>query len=214
MNRVEEEKRFWDKTASKYDKNALSLQSLYDDTIGKIKSLLHDDDAVLETACGTGIITVEMAPYCKKITGTDVSKKMLEIAGEKAREKGLGNVAFQYGDICALPFEDEIFDVVLVPNVLYLIKEPADAVKECARGLKKRGRMITATDCYGEKGSLLQFVKKIVVFSMKITGMLPYASSLSSAEIDSMAEDAGLKKVSGENLGKDPVNYFSVYVKD
>jgi ubiquinone/menaquinone biosynthesis C-methylase UbiE len=49
-----------------------------------------------------------------RIVGIDLGGEQLEGARTLARARGLSNVAFQQGDIFALPFDEESFDLVLM----------------------------------------------------------------------------------------------------
>ena len=44
---------------------------------------------ICECACGTGSVTVELKKCGFDITGTDISREMLEVASEKARQSGM-----------------------------------------------------------------------------------------------------------------------------
>ena len=45
--------------------------------------------AICECACGTGSLTVHFAKKGLRVTGVDISREMLELAGEKARQNGV-----------------------------------------------------------------------------------------------------------------------------
>lgn len=57
----------------------------------------------------------------------------------RARDLGVTNVAFRQGDIFALPFEDDSFDVVFSQTVLYHIPAPEKALAEIKRVLRPGG---------------------------------------------------------------------------
>src|SRR5258708_4192449 len=68
---------------------------------------------VLEVAPGPGYLAVEMARLGHvKVTGLDISRTMVEIAGENARAAGVA-VDLRHGDATAMPFADESFDLVV-----------------------------------------------------------------------------------------------------
>lgn len=45
--------------------------------------------AICECACGTGALTMHFAKKGMRVTGVDISREMLELAAEKARENGV-----------------------------------------------------------------------------------------------------------------------------
>jgi len=49
-------------------------------------------DTVLEFGCGTGGITLNLAKYCQKVIGVDLSAEMLEILNEKAKKRNIINI--------------------------------------------------------------------------------------------------------------------------
>ena len=46
--------------------------------------------------------------------GSDFSERMLDLAREKAAERGTAGVRFEWGDALALPYDDGSFDAVTV----------------------------------------------------------------------------------------------------
>lgn len=94
---------------------------------------------VLDAGCGTGglIGSIREAWPSLEICGTDSS--LLACSYWKRS----GALAGAVGEIEKLPFADESFDFVICIDVLYHrnVADPAKAVEELARVLKKGGRM-------------------------------------------------------------------------
>ena len=94
---------------------------------------------VLDVACGTGDMVVELAKLGCEVTGVDLSEEMLEIA--KLKVKGERLMA---ADAESLPFADGEFDGVTcafgVRNFVHL----EAGMKEMLRVLKPGGRMVIA----------------------------------------------------------------------
>lgn len=91
----------------------------------------HRPDAVslLELACGTGQVAMHLAELdCYKITATDVSDAMLEVARRSASRKQL-EIRWQQVDFLDIDLK-ETFDIVFVlfDSVNYLL-DPADVKK-------------------------------------------------------------------------------------
>jgi SAM-dependent methyltransferase len=59
-----------------------------------------------------------------------------------ARDRGFENVACGTGDLCALEFSDESFDVSIAGNVLHLLAEPQQAVAELRRVTRPGGTIV------------------------------------------------------------------------
>jgi len=75
---------FWDKMSSNYDNQVKKYQQTYADAIESTKKYLNKDDIVLDFACGTGITTIQISGFVRKIHAIDISQRMIDIAEEKA----------------------------------------------------------------------------------------------------------------------------------
>lgn len=69
-------------------------------------------DTVLDVACGSGNATIPAARTGARVTGCDLSPRMLDAARARADRAGL-RIDWREGDAEALPFSDSSFDVVL-----------------------------------------------------------------------------------------------------
>ena len=71
----------------------------------------YRDGPVAECACGTGSLTVELAPFIPRLTGLDQSGAMLALAMEKARDRGL-MIPFVRQDMRALALPGRVSAVL------------------------------------------------------------------------------------------------------
>ena len=96
---------------------------------------------LLEVPVGTGVLTMPVYRDLPEadITCLDYSENMMSVARARAQEMGLGNVKFQQGDVGALPFADESFDVVLSLNGFHAFPDKEAAYKETFRVLNPGG---------------------------------------------------------------------------
>lgn len=81
------------------------------------RSLLPTSDAtVLELGCGTGRVTVALAPHCGFIHGMDLSPAMLELCRSKVAKTDLPpeRVAILMGDISSFALKRR-FDLIIAP---------------------------------------------------------------------------------------------------
>mgnify|MGYP000520644732 CR=1 FL=1 len=90
---------------------------------------------------GTGVLTMPVFSDLPKadITCLDYSADMMRSAKEKASNAGLQNVHFLQGDVGALPFENECFDIVLSLNGFHAFPDNEAAYRETYRVLKTGG---------------------------------------------------------------------------
>ena len=135
---------FWDKVAGVYD---IFANIINKKTHKKLRTVVANEicenDSVLECACGTGLLTVAMAPRCKTLVATDFSSNMIKHAQKNC--KNFPNVTFSQANIMSLDFPDSTFDVVVAANVIHLLDEPAKAIKELDRVCKPGGKIIIPT---------------------------------------------------------------------
>jgi SAM-dependent methyltransferase len=95
---------------------------------------------VADLGCGTGQISALLAPHVARVIGVDSSLDMLHAARTKL--KGQDGVEFRNGTLEALPIADGEVDAAIMALVLHHVPDPAVALREAARALKKRGRVL------------------------------------------------------------------------
>lgn len=135
---------FWDRVAGVYDIFVNIINARTHKTLCKeIEPLFSPADTVLECACGTGMLTRVIAPKCREIIATDFSKNMVEKT--QAKCKSHKNIRFMVEDIINLSFDDASFDKVIAANVLHLLDDPYQALKELDRVCKPGGKIIIPT---------------------------------------------------------------------
>ena len=136
--------RFFDNTGSTYDLIA-RLCTFGADLWWKhriLKRLPSHPTAIVEQACGTGILTVKIArafPFCQ-IVGIDVEQEYLAVAKRKVRLLGLDNVRFILGRAEDIRL-DGTFDCV-VSSYLAKYADLAVLVSNAAGMLKEGGILV------------------------------------------------------------------------
>jgi ubiquinone/menaquinone biosynthesis C-methylase UbiE len=122
--RQKKERDIWDKHAADYDKRVIKMyKNAYELSIQMIRSILLPDQQVLEIGCGTGIISLAIAPYTVRVVATGISQKMVSNARSKGEAASISNVDFHVCDGYSLPYDSESFDVVLLFNTLQIVNE-------------------------------------------------------------------------------------------
>lgn len=92
----------------------------------------------LDLACGTGDIAFTLATRGADVVGLDITHRMLQLA----RSKG-GAAQFVTGDMLALPFGDEAFDLVTTGYGLRNVPDIPRAIAEMQRVLKPGGILLS-----------------------------------------------------------------------
>ena len=135
---------FWDRVAFVYDIFANGINKKANRALcAAVEKLIAPDDEVLECACGTGLLTGVIAARCRALTATDFSEKMLAQAERKYAN--CRNVRFAQADITKLDYPDGRFDAVVAANVIHLLDEPLQALRELDRVCRPGGRLIIPT---------------------------------------------------------------------
>lgn len=96
---------------------------------------------VLEVGCGTGKSACHLAGSGFRVTALDRRPLMLEKARKRAEQEGISGIEWIQGDVQALPFEDESFDVVFAESVTIFTDIPV-TFAEYHRVLKPNGRLL------------------------------------------------------------------------
>ncbi len=111
--------------------------------IKKALSAIPDrfEGKLLEVPVGTGILTMPVYNGLKDadITCLDYSAEMMGQAEKRAEALSVDNVKFRQGDVGALPFKDNEFDIVLSLNGFHAFPDKEAAYGETYRILKKGG---------------------------------------------------------------------------
>jgi ubiquinone/menaquinone biosynthesis C-methylase UbiE/DNA-binding transcriptional ArsR family regulator len=97
---------------------------------------------VADFGCGTGLLTVEIARFAKKVLGIDASADVLDKARDRVGREGLTNVDLLQQDLHALTLKDARVDVVVVSQSLHHVEDPARVISEAHRILVPGGRVL------------------------------------------------------------------------
>lgn len=144
----DQQRQTWDKFSSgwkKWDELVLSWLAPVGQEL--IRSAgLRETSNVLDVAAGTGEPGLTAASRVPKgmVTVTDLSDRMLEVAGENAARRGIKNFQTRQCDAGALPFPDNSFDAVLCRFGFMFFPDVDVSVKEFVRVAKPGARVCTA----------------------------------------------------------------------
>ena len=183
--------KFWDLFASKYAASPIADQSAYKTKIRKIKSLLSADDIVLDIGCATGTQCDDISGNVKRVTGIDISEKLLAIAEQRKTERKIENVEFLKTTVFDQRFRLGSFDVVMAFYVLHFFEDIDAVFTRIYELLNPGGLFIFETACMGEKNSIVGGLIKFAGF----VGFLPKINLLTYRQLEDALVEAGFTLV-------------------
>lgn len=196
---------FWNHRALHYDEQ---VGPMYEDAYRKtaeftLKYLSHGD-RVLEFACGTGIVTMDVAPHVTHIRAIDISEEMVIRAREKISKAGLCNVDVTQTDLFDPSLEEGSFDAVMAFNVLLYVDNFAEVMGRIRALLKPGGVFLSASDCLGGKLTKVGVQK----FFRSRTGKMPYVAFFTQKSLAKRIAQSGFEILETANLFPAPPNLF------
>ncbi|CAA9414925.1 MAG: Phosphatidylethanolamine N-methyltransferase [uncultured Rubrobacteraceae bacterium] len=139
MRSTERVGRHYDRSAGSYDRIISWAEKALFGT-GREWVCSRARGEVLEVAVGTGR-NLPFYPESVRLTGIELSPKMLDIARRRVGELGR-DADLRVGDAQNLPFPDASFDTVVATLALCTIPDDRRAVAEAARVLRPGGRLL------------------------------------------------------------------------
>lgn len=179
---------FWDKVAGIYDITESLNGKVYKSMLRGVKQIVPEGARVLDCAAGTGELSIAASENAEIVVCTDLSLAMLEQAKKKCAKLGIENIRFEERDIFHMTDEDEAYDIVMAGNVLHLIDNPEEAVKELYRVTKRGGKLILPTFVHKNAGA------KVLIDIYKKLGFNP-ASDFTAESYSKMLNDCKLGPV-------------------
>lgn len=98
---------------------------------------------VADAGAGEGHLTLLLARFARSVVAVDHSKAMLREVRQRAKLAGVSaRVRTEEGDLEAMPLAREAVDAVFLSQALHHAAQPAKALAEAARVVRKGGRVI------------------------------------------------------------------------
>jgi 2-polyprenyl-3-methyl-5-hydroxy-6-metoxy-1,4-benzoquinol methylase len=116
-------RRDFDKEAAQWDKNPVRVKLAKDVCAAIIKQVpLNRTMNIMDFGCGTGLLTIEIAPMAGMVTGVDSSQGMIDVLLAKTEEQKIDNVQasclnIEHGDLLT-----GSYDIILSSMTLHHIE--------------------------------------------------------------------------------------------
>lgn len=141
--------KMFDRIASRYDLLNHLLSFGYDIYWRqKAVSMVSDTPGqiILDCACGTADLALAIRKNCPSaslITGIDMAREMLRLAGEKVLRGSAGQqIKLVCADGMTLPVKENVCDTALIAFGIRNIVQPETCLNEMRRALKPGGRIV------------------------------------------------------------------------
>ena len=108
---------------------------------------LRAQDRLLDVGMGPGTITVDLAERLSEgwVTGIDSAEAAVAATRELAVERGAERITVEVGNVYALAYADDSFDVAHAHQVLQHLSDPVAALREMRRVVRSGG-LVAARD--------------------------------------------------------------------
>ena len=136
----------------------------------------YTNPRIIDVATGTGDLAIEAVKLCpSKITGIDISEKMLELGRQKIKSGNLENVIeFVKCDSENICYEDNTFDSAIVAFGVRNFQDPLKGLSEMRRVIRPGG-MVVVLEFSKPEGFPLKHV-----YNFYFRNLLPFFGSLFS----------------------------------
>ncbi|MFZ5858410.1 MAG: class I SAM-dependent methyltransferase [Chloroflexota bacterium] len=183
-NRLQDARQYWDGIAPSFDDepdHGLRDPLILASWTKLLKAWLPNRHGnILDIGCGTGSLSAVLTRLGHKVTGIDLSPKMISLAREKAVRQGY-QIEFQVMDAAFPQLPHKQFDVVICRHLLWALPEPAQVLRKWEELLKSKGRLLLI-EGYWEAGGGLH--------AREITEILP--PSFSGLMVQNLSDNPNL----------------------
>ena len=191
-----------------------------------VLSYIRADDTILDAGCAHGRLVPMLQRHGileQNYTGIDISEGLID----KARIS-FPSLRFDVGNICALPYKDNTFNVVISSAVLHHIpsqKLRIQMLRELRRVVRPGGKvMLLVWNAFGFKhlwkAIFLSYVKSILSLGKHDVGdmMLPffgkenrrYVHAFTQRSLQKLSKKSGIENAVVQKTGK---NFFILFEK-
>jgi ubiquinone/menaquinone biosynthesis C-methylase UbiE len=168
---IARQQRFWTRRASEWDHGAGNNPGL----VKVVEAVIGEAGAgagmrAIDLGCGSGQLTLRIAPEVDTVIGVDVSQRMIDLLRANSSAAGLTNVEGRATPIEHLEVDEGSVDVIVSNYALHHLRDPdkAAAVKRAAGWLRPGGRLVVGDMMFGRGGES----RDREIIASKVKGML------------------------------------------
>lgn len=173
----------FDEVASTWDSQPRRLQLAAGVATEIVRRVpLSRDLEVLDFGCGTGLVTLALQPFVRRVTGVDTSAGMLEELRSKVREKRLDNVDTVLLEPAASLTPGRRYDLIVSSMALHHVADVGALLRRFHEMLLAGGRVALA-DLDRENGTFHEDARGV------------FHSGFDRDEVASLLEGAGFDSI-------------------
>lgn len=152
---IARQERFWTRRAASWDHGAGNNPGL----VKVVERVLAEaaptgSMTAVDLGCGSGQLTLRLAPLVASVIAVDVSPKMIDLLKENAAAQGVANVEGRATPVEHLDLAPGSVDLVVSNYALHHLRDPdkARAVAQAAGWLRPGGRLVLGDMMFGRGG--------------------------------------------------------------
>lgn len=138
---------------------------------------------VLDVGCGTGSLSLIASERGHRVTGVDLSPRMIDLARAKLAGR---DAVFLVGDAVAPPVGEQRFDVLLSRHVLWALPDPGRVLRHWCGLLRPGGRLVLVEGVWGT-------LSPVGISAERMTTLLrPLVPDAADLRVEPLSADARL----------------------
>jgi len=156
---------FWDELSDAYDPEGVEFFRPIARRLVELAEITPGSQ-VLDVGCGRGavvIATADVVGPAGRVLGIDISERMVAQTQALLRRRGLAQVEAVVADAEAPPVAAQSLDVVLSSMAIFLVPDPAAALRAYASALRPGGRLAFSTFGSGDVWERIETVVRAFV---------------------------------------------------
>ena len=153
---------------------------------------------LLDCGCGSGSITVGLAPSVRFAVGVDLDAASFRSAVAYLESESILNVRFVAADGCTLPFSEAVFDAVLLHSVLEAAVDPGALLRAAWRSLVPGGVVAAASVEYGGRilaGPHMEVLQRFYAVRERLWALERVARPRAGRELRRLLREAGFIRI-------------------